>query len=73
MNLNLYGRTGSMKSTLARLILSHFDNFNNTDLPMSFRDTANSIVRKAFLLKDTLTVIDDFTNIAGFEDDEYYY
>ncbi len=60
MLLYLYGRTGSMKSTLAGLILSHFGNFNNTNLPMSFRDTANSIVRKAFLLKDTLTVIDDF-------------
>ncbi len=56
----LYGRTGSMKSTLAGLILSHFGDFNNTNLPMSFRDTANSIVKKSFLLKDALTVIDDF-------------
>ncbi len=58
--LYLHGRTGAMKSTLASLILSHFGKFNNTNLPMSFRDTAHSIVRKSFLLKDTLTVIDDF-------------
>jgi len=58
--LFLIGKTGAKKSTLAALILSFFGNFTNTDLPMSFRDTANSIIHQAFSLKDTLTVIDDY-------------
>lgn len=58
--LTLIGRTGSKKSTLAALMLSFFGNFSATDLPMSFRDTANSIVHNAFALKDVLTCIDDY-------------
>ena len=30
------------------------------DLPISFRDTANSIIAQSFILKDVLTVIDDY-------------
>lgn len=56
----LLGRTGSMKSTIAALMLSFFGQFSSTDLPMSFRDTANSIIHNAFALKDTLTCIDDY-------------
>ena len=58
--LMLYGKTGSKKSTLAALILSFFGRFSNTDLPLSFRDTANSIVYHTGSLKDVLTVVDDF-------------
>lgn len=58
--LLLLGRTGSMKSTVAALFLSFFGNFSNTDLPMSFRDTANSIIHSSFALKDVLTCIDDY-------------
>lgn len=58
--LTLIGRTGSMKSTVAALMLSFFGNFSATDLPMSFRDTANSIVHNAFALKDVLTCVDDY-------------
>ncbi len=58
--LYLLGKTGSKKSTIAALFLSHFGNFSNTELPLSFRDTENSIIEQSFLLKDTLTVIDDF-------------
>ena len=58
--LTLIGRTGSMKSTVAALMLSFFGNFSATDLPMSFRDTANSIVHNAFVLKDVLTCVDDY-------------
>lgn len=56
----LLGRTGCMKSTLAALFMCFFGEFDNKCLPMSFRDTPNSIEKSAFLLKDTLTVIDDF-------------
>lgn len=58
--LCIIGKTGSKKSTLAALALSHYGNFTNIDLPLSFRDTANSIISTTFLLKDVLTVIDDY-------------
>ena len=58
--LTLIGRTGSMKSTVAALMLSFFGEFSATDLPMSFRDTKNSILHNAYALKDVLTCIDDY-------------
>lgn len=57
--LFLVGKTGSRKSTLAALVLSFFGRFTASELPLSFRDTANSILQNAFALKDVLTVIDD--------------
>ena len=58
--LFLTGRTGTRKSTLTALFLSFFGQFSSSDLPMSFRDTANSIIVNSFSLKDVLTCIDDF-------------
>ncbi len=55
----LSGKTGSRKSTLAALMLSFFGKFTASELPLSFRDTSNSILYNAFALKDVLTVIDD--------------
>lgn len=57
--LFLSGKTGSRKSTLAALMLSFFGKFTASELPLSFRDTPNSILHNAFSLKDVLTVIDD--------------
>ena len=57
--LFLSGKTGSRKSTLAALMLSFFGKFTASELPLSFRDTSNSILYNAFSLKDVLTVIDD--------------
>ena len=57
--LLLAGKTGSRKSTLAALMLSFFGKFAASELPLSFRDTANSILHNAFALKDVLTCIDD--------------
>lgn len=56
----LLGKTGTRKSTLAALFLSFFGRFTASDLPLSFRDTANSILHHAYELKDVLTCIDDF-------------
>ena len=56
----LLGRTGAGKSTLAALFLSFFGRFTASDLPLSFRDTPNSIIHNTFALKDVLTCIDDF-------------
>ncbi len=58
--LFLMGKTGSRKSTLAALTLSFFGRFTASELPLSFRDTANSILHNGYSLKDVLTVIDDF-------------
>lgn len=58
--INIIGRTGTRKSTLAALFLSFFGNFNSGNLPLSFRDTSNSIIHNSFALKDVLTCIDDF-------------
>ena len=63
--LMLCGKTGSKKSTLAALICSFFGRFSTTELPLSFRDTANSIIRQSFALKDVLTVIDDYHPSTG--------
>lgn len=58
--LYLLGKTQSRKSTLAALILSFFGEFTSSKLPMSFKDTGNALEKKCFILKDVLTVIDDF-------------
>jgi hypothetical protein len=46
-----WGHTGSFKSTLAALILSHFGDFSETNLPLSFQSTANHNERSLFLLR----------------------
>ena len=66
--LYLLGRTQSRKSTVAALALSFFGNFTASTLPASFRDTVNALERKGFILKDTLTVIDDFHPCSSFKE-----
>jgi hypothetical protein len=55
-----WGPTGSYKSTLAALLISHFGSFSETSLPLSFESTANALERSLFLLKDTVAVVDDW-------------
>lgn len=55
----MHGFTGTRKTSLAKLILSHFGDFNNK-VPASFNDTYSSIEIKSHMLKDTLIVLDDF-------------
>jgi hypothetical protein len=66
----LFGPTGSMKSTLAALFLSHFGNFDNKSLPSSFRDTATSLEAVTFGAKDSLLVIDDFYPATNYREKE---
>ena len=56
----LWGGTGSFKSTIAALVLSHFGDFSETRLPLSFESTSNALERSMFLAKDVLTVVDDW-------------
>lgn len=68
--LVLYGKTGSRKSTIAALLLSFFGDFTGADLPLSFRDTRNSIIGNSFYLKDILTCIDDLHPATAKEERE---
>ena len=66
----LIGKTSSRKSTLAALFLSFFGRFTASDLPMSFHDTANSILANSYYLKDVLTCIDDFHPAGSYQEKE---
>ena len=59
------GLTGAMKSTLAALFLSFFGQFDSRSLPGNFRDTANSLEKRAFACKDSLIVVDDFHPVSS--------
>ncbi len=56
----LEGKTGTRKSSVTAMILSHFGRFSRNNFPCSFRDTLNSLEKKAFILKDNINVIDDY-------------
>ncbi len=56
----LVGPSGSFKSTLAALALSHFGDFDVRTLPASWRDTANYLEKQMALAKDIPLVIDDW-------------
>lgn len=58
--LFVIGRTQSGKSSLAALFLSFFGNFDKNNFPANYRQTANSLERTSFLLKDVMMVVDDF-------------
>jgi hypothetical protein len=60
LSIWLEGRTGSLKSSLAALLLNHFGEFNRVTLPGNWESTANQLERRAFLLKDSLFVIDEY-------------
>lgn len=66
--LLLRGMSGTKKSTAAALALSHFGNFSSTTPPASFGDTANSIRRKAFVVKDMPLLIDDYHPSANIQE-----
>lgn len=66
--LFLLGGTGTRKSTVAALALSHFGSFTGKSLPASFNDTANFIRKKAFLLKDAPIVVDDYHPVTSLQE-----
>ncbi|HEY0711388.1 MAG TPA: DUF927 domain-containing protein, partial [Polyangia bacterium] len=60
MSIWLYGRTGSLKSTLSALCQSHFGDFDRKTLSGSWTSTDNSLEHRLFMLADVLSVIDDY-------------
>jgi len=61
----LYGETGLFKSTMAVILLSHFGTFDSISNLSNFEDTPNSVEKRAFTLKDTLMVLDDYCPSAN--------
>jgi hypothetical protein len=56
----LFGITGSRKTAIALVLLSHFGDFVYKSPPTSFKDTANKIERAAHCAKDSLLLVDDY-------------
>jgi len=56
----LTGRTQSGKSSLAARFLSFFGDFDKNSFPANYQNTPASLERTCFLLKDVVTVIDDY-------------
>lgn len=54
------GRTGSRKTTMAKLLLNFFGRFDNGGSPpANFRDTANAVEKKAALTDGVILLLDD--------------
>ncbi len=54
------GKTGTRKTTLAKLFLNFFGKFDNGTAPTAnFRDTANAVEKKFALTDSTLVLLDD--------------
>ena len=54
------GKTGTRKTTMAKLLLNFFGAFDNgTAPPAGFRDTANAVEKKFALTDSTLILLDD--------------
>ena len=54
------GESGTQKSTLAALLLSHFGDFERDTIPCGFKDTVNSLEKQAFIVKDSVLLVDDY-------------
>lgn len=64
----LKGGTGTHKSSLAALFMSHFGDFRYDRVPANFHDTTNALRRKAFLLKDMPLLVDDYHPSSGMQE-----
>lgn len=62
-SIYLDGPTGTFKSSLSAVFLSHFGSFSFDSLPVSWMSTTFSLEAVTSALKDTLIVIDD--NVPG--------
>ncbi len=60
----LEGMTGSLKSSLAAVFLSHWGEFDRLCLPGAWSSTPNQLEKRAFILKDLLFVIDEYAPTA---------
>jgi Domain of unknown function (DUF3854)/Domain of unknown function (DUF927) len=70
LSLWLQGRSGSHKSSLAAVFLSHFGSFTVTSLPGAWSSTRNALERHASVLKDVVYLVDDYAPDAKQRDME---
>ena len=56
----LYGESGTFKTTIALLALSHFGPFSGVESLSSFDDTVGNLEKRSFTLKDTIHCVDDY-------------
>jgi hypothetical protein len=56
----IFGQSGTFKTTLAALALSHYGTFDTRNVPASWESTSNMLERLAFQAKDVPLIIDDF-------------
>jgi len=56
----LYGQSGTFKTTVAILALSHFGNFSGVESLSNFDDTIGILEKRSFTLKDSLHIVDDY-------------
>lgn len=54
------GESGTQKSTLAALMISHYGDFERDTIPCGFKDTVNSLEKQAFIIKDSVLLVDDY-------------
>jgi hypothetical protein len=59
-SLYLYGCSGTYKTSVAILFLSHFGEFNGIECLSNLDDSIGILEKRSFILKDTLHVVDDF-------------
>ena len=55
-----YGNSGTYKTSVAILYLSHFGEFNGIECLSNLDDSIGILEKRSFILKDTLHVVDDF-------------
>jgi hypothetical protein len=67
-SLFINGETGTFKTTVSCLLMSHYGLFDSAENLTNFNDTANAIERRAFILKDTPMLLDDFHPSYGQKD-----
>jgi hypothetical protein len=68
----LFAESGSLKSTLAAIFLSHYGNFTYKTLPEGWASTDNALEKSIFATKDAPIVIDDFApQASGMEAQKY--
>jgi len=56
----VFGETGSFKTTLAALALSHYGTFDTRNVPASWESTSNMLEKLTFQAKDVPILVDDF-------------
>lgn len=56
----LFGSTGTRKTSVGMLYLSHFCGAVGKSPPASFKDTANALEKRGFSTKDTVLLVDDY-------------